>query len=160
MTSTRQNISVGYFVLPVPGYAQDTADASHVECIEPSLLSGTCSSCLAAIVDRYLYIHRQFGACPHSRRETSESWSYFPNPLVDLCVQGEVVSDSGAEVGELADRIYFEVVDGNGGGVSVSCPRTFVVFRLMVSPKFLQACEKQSINDWSPSWVWVVTAAS
>ena len=26
--------------------------ASHVECIEPSLLSGTCSSCLAAIVDR------------------------------------------------------------------------------------------------------------
>ena len=37
-TSTRQNISVGYFVQP--GYAQDTADASQVECVEPTLLSG------------------------------------------------------------------------------------------------------------------------
>ena len=33
------------------------------------------------------------------------------------------------------------------GGASVSCPRTFVFFRLMVSPKSSQACEKQSIND-------------
>ena len=30
----------------------------------------------------------------------------------------------------------------------------------MVSPKSLQACEKQSINDWSFSWAWVATAAS
>ena len=36
-TSTRQDISVGCFVLPVY-YAQDTADASQVECVEPSLL--------------------------------------------------------------------------------------------------------------------------
>ena len=35
-TNRRQDISVGYFVLP--GYAQDTADASQVECVEPSLL--------------------------------------------------------------------------------------------------------------------------
>ena len=40
------------------------------------------------------------------------------------------------------------------------CPRTFVFFRLMVSPKYIQACEKQSINDRSSSWVWVATAAS
>ena len=46
------------------------------------------------------------------------------------------------------------------GSASVSCPRTFVFFRLMVSPKSLHACEKQSINDWSSSWVWVATAAS
>ena len=46
------------------------------------------------------------------------------------------------------------------GGASVSCPRTLVLFRLMVSPKSLQACEKQSINDWSSSWVWVTIAAS
>ena len=47
-TSTRQNISVGYFVQP--GYAQDTADASQVECVEPTLLPGIiCSPCLAAI---------------------------------------------------------------------------------------------------------------
>ena len=38
-TSTRQDISVGYFVLP--GYSQDTADASQVECVEPSLLPGS-----------------------------------------------------------------------------------------------------------------------
>ena len=36
-----------------------------------------------------------------------------PNPLVDLCVQGEVGSGGGAEVGELADSIEFVVVDGN-----------------------------------------------
>ena len=33
--STRQDISVGYFV--PPGYTQDTADASHVECVESPL---------------------------------------------------------------------------------------------------------------------------
>ena len=46
-TSTRQDISVGYFVLP--GYAQDTADVSQVECVESSLLPGICRPCLAAI---------------------------------------------------------------------------------------------------------------
>ena len=40
-------------------------------------------------------------------------------------------------------------------GASVSCPMTFVFFRLMVSPKSLQACEKQPINEWSSSWAWV-----
>ena len=79
-TSTRQDISVGYFVLP--GYVQDTADASQVESVKPSLLPGICSPCLAAIqqcagntgiVDCHLCLHRQLGACPHSSRETSES---------------------------------------------------------------------------------------
>ena len=37
-TSTRQDISVGYFVQP--GYAQYMADASQVECAEPTLLPG------------------------------------------------------------------------------------------------------------------------
>ena len=46
-TSTRQDISVGYFVLP--GYSQDTADASQLECVETSLLPGIRSPCLAAI---------------------------------------------------------------------------------------------------------------
>ena len=44
-TSTRQD--VGYFVQP--GYAQDTSDASQVECVEPTLLPGICSPCRAAI---------------------------------------------------------------------------------------------------------------
>ena len=79
-TSTRQDISVGYFVQP--GYAQDTAAASHVEYVEPTLLPGICSPCIAAIqqcvdntgnVDRHICLHRQLGACPHSSRATSES---------------------------------------------------------------------------------------
>ena len=78
-TSTRQDISVGYFVLPV--YAQDTADASQVECVEPSLLPGICSPCIAAIqqcagktgiVGRHLCLHRPLVACPHSSHETRE----------------------------------------------------------------------------------------
>ena len=80
-TSTRQDISVGYFVLP--GYAQDTAGASLVERVELSLLPGISSPCLAAIqqcadntdivVDCHICLHRQLGACAHSSRETSES---------------------------------------------------------------------------------------
>ena len=119
-TSTRQDISVGYFVQP--GYAQDTADASLVECVEPTFLPGICSPCLAAIqqcadntgnVYLHICLRRHLGACPHSNRATSESWSCLPNPLVDLCVQWEVVSDGGAAVGELADSIVFVVVNAN-----------------------------------------------
>ena len=46
-TSTRQDISVGYIVLPV--YAQDTANASQVECVVHFLLSGISSPWLAVI---------------------------------------------------------------------------------------------------------------
>ena len=79
-TSTRQDIRVGYFVQP--GYAQDTADASQVECVEPTLLPGICSPCLAAVqqctdntgnVDRHICLHRQLGSCAHSSRATNES---------------------------------------------------------------------------------------
>ena len=80
-TSTRPYISVGYFVLP--GYSHDTADASQVECVEPSLLSGTRNPCLAAmqrcadktgiVVDCHLCLHGQLGASPHSSCETGES---------------------------------------------------------------------------------------
>ena len=44
---TRPDISVGYFILPA--YSQDTADASQVECVEPTLLPGLCSRRIAAI---------------------------------------------------------------------------------------------------------------
>ena len=37
-TNTRQDISVGYYVMP--RYSHDTTDASQVECVEPTLLSG------------------------------------------------------------------------------------------------------------------------
>ena len=48
-TSTRHHIGVGNFVLPLPGYAQDTADVSRVECVESSLLPGICCQRLAAM---------------------------------------------------------------------------------------------------------------
>ena len=78
-TSTIQDISVGYFVLS--GYSQDTADASQVECVEPSLLPGLCCPRLATIQQcvgdtgilyRHLCHHRQLGTCPHLSRETRE----------------------------------------------------------------------------------------
>ena len=79
-TSKRQDISVSYFVQP--GYTQDTADASRVECVEATHLPAICCPCLAAIqqcvdntgnVDRHICLHRQIGACPHSSRATNES---------------------------------------------------------------------------------------
>ena len=82
-------------------HVQDMADASQVECVEPTLLPGICSPCLAAI---------------------------------------QQCADNTGNV----DRHIWP----------------FVFLRLMVSPKSLQACEKQSTNDWSSSWVWVATAAS
>ena len=45
------------------------------------------------------------------------------------------------------------------GSSTESCPRTFVFFRLMVSPKSLQAWGKRSISACSSCWVWVGTAA-
>ena len=78
-TSTLQDISAGYFVLP--GYAQDTADAFRAECVELSLLPGICSPSLAAIqqcaantgiLDSNICLHRQLGACQHSSRDTTE----------------------------------------------------------------------------------------
>ena len=101
-----RTFSVGYFVLP--WYVWDTADASHVECVKPSLAA--IQQCAG---NRNLCLHKQLGACPHSSRETSKSWSCLPNPLVDIGIQWEVVSDGGTQVGELADNIEFAVVDGN-----------------------------------------------
>ena len=79
-TSTGQDISVGYFILPA--YSHVTADASQVECVEPHLLSGICSPRLVAIqqcadntgvVNCHLCLHTLPGACPHSSWETGES---------------------------------------------------------------------------------------
>ena len=42
----------------------------------------------------------------------------------------------------------------------MSWPRMFVFFRLMISPKSLQAWEKQSISSCSSLWLCVMTVAS
>ena len=68
-----QDLGDGHSVLP--GYAQDTADASHVDGIESFLLSCICGPRLAAvhqcadntgIVHYHLSLHCQFGVGPHS----------------------------------------------------------------------------------------------
>ena len=67
-------------------------------------------------------------------------------------------------MGELTESIELVVIDGNDRRCilyrSVSCPRSLILFRLMVSPKSFQTCDKQSINDWSFYWVWATTNAS
>ena len=37
-----------------------------------------------------------------------------PSPLIDLSVQGEVVSDGGAKICELFNNIELIVIDGDG----------------------------------------------
>ena len=102
------------------------------------------------IVDCHICLHRQLGACPRSSLETNESSNCLHNPLVVIGVQGDVVSDDGADAGELTDSIEFIGFDRPFAG-------RLVFYRLMVRPK---SCEKQSVNDWSSSWVWCTTAAS
>ena len=87
-----------------------------------------------------------------------ESCICLPDPLG---FQGEVVGDGGAEVRKVVDGVEFAqssmVMIGSS---SEFYTRTFVFFRLMVSPRSLQAWETRSISDWSSCWVWVATAAS
>ena len=89
--STRQDLGVGHSVFL--GYTQDTANTSHVDDVESSLLSDIRSPCLAAgqqcahdtcVVDCHLCFH--FGVYPHTSHEAGESCSCLPDPLVDLCV--------------------------------------------------------------------------
>ena len=40
-------------------------------------------------------------------RKAGESCSFLPDPLVDLCVQGEVVGSGGAKVRKLVDGVEF-----------------------------------------------------
>ena len=89
------------------GYAQDTADFSHVEGFASILLSGTRSPCLAAVqqcindtgvVDIHFCIHCQLVVYPNTSCEQGDCCSVFPVLLVDICVEGNVVGDSGADV--------------------------------------------------------------
>ena len=137
-----------------------------MECVEPTLLPGICIPCIAAIqqcadnignVDRHICLHRQLVHTRAVRRARVEA--AFPI-LLSTSAPREVVSDGGAEVGELADSIEFVVVNANDRRCLCVLSQDISLLQTMVSPKSLQACEKQSINDWSSSWVWVATAAS
>ena len=101
------------------GIQQSTDDIGAVHC-------RLCSSC-------------QLRVCPNSSCEASECRSCLADPLVDLSVYGEVIGDSGPDICKLLDGIKFVFIDGNEWGVFMSCPKTVVFLRLMVSPKSLQA---------------------
>jgi len=81
-----------------------------------------------------------------------------PDTLVDFGIEGQVVArvvaDGGTKVSVLMDNIQFIAVDGN----NKSWPSTLVSFRLMVSPKSLQAWENLSMRHWSCCSVSEVTA--
>ena len=57
------------------------------------------------VVDCHLCFHCQLVVYPHSSREAGESCSCLPDPLVDLCVQREVVGDGRANVRKLVDGV-------------------------------------------------------
>ena len=122
---------------------------SQVECVEPSLLPGSdrCPTYVVhvslpysnvlvtrtCIADCHIFVFTDSLGLVHTRDERELSCPH--NPLVDLFVQGEVVSDGGAEVGELADNIEFIVVDGNDRRFFCVLSQDVVVFRLIISPK-------------------------
>ena len=101
--SESKNLGVGHSFFP--RNAQDTANASQVEDVVSSILSGICGSRLAAVqqladdayvVCCHLYLHRQLGVCPHVGRETSKCCSCLPNPLVKHCNSKERLSEPSA----------------------------------------------------------------
>ena len=89
--SAGQDLGVGHSVLP--GYAQDMAEASHVESVESSLLFYICGPCFTGIqqctddtgaVHCHLRSSSQLRVCPNSSCEASECRSCLADPLVDL----------------------------------------------------------------------------
>ena len=57
------------------------------------------------------------------------------------------------------DDIQVMVINADAGGESASCPTTCVFFKLMVSPKFVQASLKRVMSCCRSSAEWAVTAA-
>ena len=86
-TSTRQHISVGYFVLP--GYSQDTADASQVECVELSLLPGMRSWIKRKKKTQFMKI-KTF-KCPSSKTR-SMWWCVIEYRALDACHKHHVAN--------------------------------------------------------------------
>ena len=94
-----------------------------MEGIQSPFLPGVSGPCLAAVeqcaddtgvVHCHLGLHCQLGVGPHTCCEVRMGCGCLPNPLVDLCVQGEVVGDGGVKVRELMDCIQLIVIDGDG----------------------------------------------
>ena len=59
-------------------------------------------------------LHCQLGVGPHVCCEARKGCGCLPDSVVDLHVQRGVISDGGAEVRELMDRIELIIIDGDG----------------------------------------------
>ena len=156
-----QDLDVGHSVFP--RYAKDTADASQVEGIESFLLSGICGPRLTAvhectddtgIAHYHVGLHCQFGVGQHSWSAASKCCGCLLNPLIDLSVQGEVVSDGGAKICELSNDIELIVIDGDGWQFHCILSQDVGLIQTDdYSLKSLQAWEKRSISAYSSHWV-------
>ena len=116
-TCARQDLSVGHLVLPRAQYSQDAAETSRVEGVHMPFLPGVCGSCLTTIqqcADNTGIVHCHFGLrCLLTRVMRHAKVAAALLILIKLCVQGEVVSDSGAKVCELMHRIELIFVDSD-----------------------------------------------
>ena len=117
-----KDLSIGHVVLP--GYAQDTADASRVERFDSFFFS-----CLAYVVHvslpyisvlttQALYttilVFTVSLGLVHTREVRRASVvAAFPI-LLSICVQGEAVSNGGAKICELFNDIELIVINGDG----------------------------------------------
>ena len=142
-----------------------------MEGIQSLLLLGVGRLCLTPVqqcaedghctLPLYTVLTESLVLFPHPYGEASECCCCLSYSLLELCVQGEVAANGGLKVRKLVHSFQLVVTNGNGNGnASTPCPRTFVFFKLIVSPKSLQALDKLSIRVWSSCSVWVLTAAS
>ena len=123
---TRESIIIIHIFLPT--FDQDSADSSNLKPVFHGACFGAVSApkplqntlhgkrALEVIVVEYSPLPGIHCICVVyvSLPFSSVGCTDTINPLVDHCVQGEVVCDCGAEdVGEMADRMKFIVVDGD-----------------------------------------------
>ena len=94
---------------------------------------------------------------PHTSREASYSCSCISDPLVGLCVQGQVFGDGGADVRKVMSGVESVVLDCNDW----RCLRVlYLDARLLQADGQARSLCKPKKNDWSSCWVWLATAAS
>ena len=84
----------------------------------------------------------------------------FPNPLINLCVQGEVVSDGGAKIFELFNDIELIVIDNDDWQFRCILSQDFGFLETGDYSEILAGLRERLISVCSSCWVWVVTAAS
>ncbi|GCC20825.1 hypothetical protein chiPu_0019393 [Chiloscyllium punctatum] len=80
-----------------------------------------------------------FGNSPYSSHVVSKSSGCFCDPLVEVCIQEELVSDGRAKVRKLTIDIVFAVIGHDDRQFLCVLSRVIVFFRVKANPKPLQA---------------------